>query len=260
MGMMRESVEFSGISERRSKRIIPYVKEGKIVELGCGTGATLSILSKAFPRSIIVGVDCRMDRLEIANRRGLGNVIVVNGDIMQKIFPSSSFDTVIFKFSLHEVYSSNGNEGINRALRNAYEILKDDGVLIIYELLKPNPRKVEFRIKHDAYKVRFERFVEEFAPRKVNYEMKGEWISLDISDCLEFLTKYGASRWQEEMKEEHFFYTEKDFKQILTNAGLNVINVKKYGFERDVWREKTSIFDVKFGNPKCYILIVARKV
>jgi hypothetical protein len=29
---------------------------------------------------------------------------------------------------------------------------------------------------------------------------------------------------------------------------------------RDVWREKTSIFDVKFGNPKCYILIVARKV
>ena len=62
MGMMKESVEFSRISERRSKRIIPYVKEGKIVELGCGTGATLSILSKAFPRSIIVGVDRRMDR------------------------------------------------------------------------------------------------------------------------------------------------------------------------------------------------------
>jgi hypothetical protein len=35
-------------------------------------------------------------------------------------------------------------------------------------------------------------------------------ISLDISDCLEFLTKYHASRWQEEMKETHFCYTEKE--------------------------------------------------
>jgi ubiquinone/menaquinone biosynthesis C-methylase UbiE len=258
--VMGKAVEFSGIGERRSKRIIPYVKGGKIVELGCGTGATLSILSKAFPRSIIVGVDHNMDCLEVVNRRRLENVIAMKGDITQNIFPSSSFDTVIFKFSLHEVYSSNGNEGVNKALRNAYEILKDDGVLIIYELLKPNPRKVEFRIKQDAYKVRFERFVEEFAPRKVKYEMKGEWISLDISDCLEFLTKYGASRWKEEMREEHFFYTEEDFKQVLMNAGFNIVHVRKYGFERDVWREKTFIFNVKFGNPKCYILIVARKV
>jgi trans-aconitate methyltransferase len=53
--------EFSEISERRSKRIIPYVKKGKIVELGCGGGATLSIISKAFPRSIIVGVDQYME-------------------------------------------------------------------------------------------------------------------------------------------------------------------------------------------------------
>jgi ubiquinone/menaquinone biosynthesis C-methylase UbiE len=60
------------------------------------------------------------------------NVIVVNGDVTQKIFPSSSFDTAIFKFSLHEVYSSHGNEGVEKALRNVYEILKDDGVLIVY--------------------------------------------------------------------------------------------------------------------------------
>jgi hypothetical protein len=35
--------------------------------------------------------------------------------------------------------------------------------------------------------------------------------------------------------------------------------VRKYGFEKDVWREKTSIFEVNFENPKCYILIVAGK-
>jgi len=247
-------------SERRSKRIIPYVKEGKIVELGCGTGATLSILSRAFPRSIIVGVDREMDSLEVANKRKLENVIVVKGDITQRIFPSSSFDTVIFKFSLHEVYSFHGDEGVERALHNAHEILKDDGVLIVYDHLKPNPQRVEFRIKQDVHRMKFERFVEEFAPRKVRYEMRGEWIIMDISDCLEFLTKYKGSRWQEEMRETHFFYTEEEFRRILTNSGFSIVHVEKYGFEKDVWREKTSIFEVNFGNPKCYILIVAGKL
>jgi ubiquinone/menaquinone biosynthesis C-methylase UbiE len=246
-------------SERRSKRIIPYVKEGRIVELGCGTGATLSILSRAFPRSIIAGVDREMDSLEVANKRKLENVIVVKGDITQRIFPSSSFDTVIFKFSLHEVYSSQGDEGVERALHNAHEILKDDGVLIVYDHLKPNPQRVEFRIKQDVHRMKFERFVEEFAPRKVRYEMRGEWIIMDISDCLEFLTKYKGSRWQEEMRETHFFYTEEEFRRILKNLGFSIVHVEKYGFEKDVWREKTSIFEVNFENPKCYILIVAEK-
>jgi ubiquinone/menaquinone biosynthesis C-methylase UbiE len=247
-------------SDRRSKRIIPYVKEGRIVELGCGTGATLSVLSRAFPKSIIVGVDHEMDRLEVASKRKLENVILIKGDITQRIFPSSSFDTVIFKFSLHEVYSSQGDEGVEKALHNAHEILKDDGVLIVYDHLKPNPQRVEFRIKQDAYRMKFERFVEEFAPRKVRYEMKGEWIIMDISDCLEFLTKYKGSRWQEEMRETHFFYTEEEFRQMLTNSGFNIVHVRKYGFEKDIWREKTSIFEVNFENPKCYILIVAGKL
>jgi ubiquinone/menaquinone biosynthesis C-methylase UbiE len=102
---MREADEFSQISERRSKRIIPYVRRGKIVELGCGGGATLSILSKAFPRSVIVGVDHNMESLEDADRRKLENVIAIKGDVTQRMFPVSSFDTAIFKFSLHEVYS-----------------------------------------------------------------------------------------------------------------------------------------------------------
>jgi hypothetical protein len=107
--------------------------------------------------------------------------------------------------------------------------------------------------------MKFERFVEEFAPRKVEYEMKGEWIIMDISDCLEFLTKYKGSRWQEEMREMHFFYTEEEFRRILMNSGFSIVHVRKYGFERDVWREKKSIFEVNFENPKCYILIVAEK-
>jgi trans-aconitate methyltransferase len=50
--------------ERRSERIIPFVKEGKIIELGCGYGATLSVLSKHFPHSVIVGLDINEDDLK----------------------------------------------------------------------------------------------------------------------------------------------------------------------------------------------------
>jgi ubiquinone/menaquinone biosynthesis C-methylase UbiE len=110
--------------------------------------------------------------LEDVNGRKMENVIAIKGDVTQRMFPASSFETAIFKFSLHEIYSLHGNEGVEKALRNANEILKDDGVLMVYEHLKPNPRKVEFKIKQDIYKTRFKKFVEEFTLRKIKYKMK----------------------------------------------------------------------------------------
>jgi SAM-dependent methyltransferase len=245
--------------ERRSERIIPFVKEGKIIELGCGYGATLSVLSKHFPHSVIVGLDINEDDLKKINERNLGNIIPIKGDILQEVFLESTFDTAIFKFALHEVYSSHGNDGIEKALSNAYKILKDGGILIIYEHLRPHSKEVGIRIKEDIYRIRFKKFSEEFLPRRIRYRIEGEWIRLDIADCLEFLTKYHALDWKDEMKETHFFYTLEEFQQSLLNAKFNIKKMKKYRFEQDVWKKKMLTFDVDFKNPKCYIMIISRK-
>ena len=65
------AVEREKISGERSKRIIRYVKAGKIVELGCGRGATLSVLAEHFPNSVIIGVDNSEKKLYEVNAKNL---------------------------------------------------------------------------------------------------------------------------------------------------------------------------------------------
>lgn len=248
------------LSKLRSERLLKYVKLGKIIELGCGTGATLSVLSQHFPKSVIVGLDVSDKSLDKVTAKDLKNVIPVKGDVTDKIFPNFTFDTAIFKFSLHEVYSLGGDEGVVKALTNAYNILKTDGVLIVYEHLKPYPCKVKMRVKSDKMKTRFVKFCEEFQPRKVECQKENEWVNLEKVNCLEFLTKYGSRDWEDEMKETHYFYTLDDFRHSLLNTGFSIKEHKKYKFERKIWREKLEIADVDFQNPESYILIVARKI
>ena len=45
------------------KRLNEYIKPGKIVEFGCGSGFVLKILSVDFADSIIVGVDNAYGRI-----------------------------------------------------------------------------------------------------------------------------------------------------------------------------------------------------
>lgn len=59
------------------KCLSKYVKSGKIVEFGCGSGFVLEVLSMDFADSIIVGVDKSMERLEKVVEKGLKNVIPV---------------------------------------------------------------------------------------------------------------------------------------------------------------------------------------
>lgn len=87
------------------KCLSKYVKPGKIVEFGCGSGFVLEVLSMDFADSIIVGVDKSMERLEKVVEKGLKNVILVKADITQNIFPDGTFDTALFVGSLHEVFS-----------------------------------------------------------------------------------------------------------------------------------------------------------
>lgn len=247
------------LSRERSKRIIRYVEAGKIVELGCGSGATLSILAEHFPNSIIIGVDNSEKKLCEVNAKNLKNVIPVKADITSKIFPGCTFNTAILKFSLHEVGSVYGEDGVIRTLTNSYNILKPGGKLILYEHLRLDPEKVRMRIKHDYIKRRFMKFAEEFKPRNVQYEIKKDWVVLDKADCLEFLTKYASKDWEEEMKEAHYFYTLDDFRQRLLKTGFSIKTERKYKFEKRIWKEKLEIVDVNFENPESYILMVAER-
>ena len=64
--------------ESRTDTFMEFVKEGKIIEFGCGGGALLEQLHCQFPTSLIVGVDVSWEALNSANEKALDNVIIAN--------------------------------------------------------------------------------------------------------------------------------------------------------------------------------------
>ena len=93
-----------------------------------------------------------------------------------------------------------GREKVEDAFRVAHDVLKNNGVLIIQDFLKPSPKSVELTFKNEETRRRFLRFAGEFRPRKVKFEETRDGVKLDITDANEFISKYyfgySEERWK----------------------------------------------------------------
>jgi SAM-dependent methyltransferase len=236
------------------KSLSKYVNPGKIVEFGCGDGLVLEVLSMDFADSIIVGVDAAMGELEKLVEKDLKNVIPIQADILQNTFPKATFDTAIFVATLHEVFSDLGKAKVQNAFRVAHNVLKDDGVLIIQDFLKPSSRLVEIALKNEETWRRFLRFVDEFRPRKVKFEETRDGVTLDIADATEFISKYyfgySEERWKRHMSHTHFFFTEEEYKEIARRIGFIIKGSMKLPTGENFWAEIRK--DIEFGSETEY--------
>jgi ubiquinone/menaquinone biosynthesis C-methylase UbiE len=127
-----------------------FVRPGRIVELGCGSGFVLEELVEDFAESIIIGVDINRKELEAVTERKFANVIPVLADMTKETFADNTFDTVIIVGCLHEVYSESGKGEVAETFRLAGRALKDKGVMIVQDFLKPSSRPVEIRLKDET--------------------------------------------------------------------------------------------------------------
>jgi ubiquinone/menaquinone biosynthesis C-methylase UbiE len=253
-------------NESREERLLSLLKHslpGKIIEFGCGGGDILQILSKNFPESLIVGIDINREKINKVNKRNLKNVIVFQSDVGSDIFPKNSFNTSILIGVLHEIYSYQGREQITNAIKNAYNVLKKNGRLLIGDFLKPKSKQVDLIFKNDKACNKFSRFANEYEVRKINYKKMGNKIILDIVDAVEFLSKYFSPTeedWKEEMKEAHFSLTMDDFRNKLEKAGFELIWIKELPWHE--WKLKEFRKDLTFHNESELrsILIVAEKI
>jgi SAM-dependent methyltransferase len=223
-----EAPGMQGVPEERVswlERLVPHVRPGRIVEFGCGSGFVLEFLSQRFSDSVIVGVDRDLERLESVLQRRLPNVAPVRAAIARCAFRDAEFDTVLFVGSLHEVFSVAGADGVKRALIMARDVLKADGALLVQDFLRPSPRPVELAFRSEGTRERFFRFAREFRPRRIQYRAAEGGVRLDITDAVEFISKYRSPTeedWQEEMGETHFALTEEDFTRIAESAGFRL--------------------------------------
>ena len=132
---------------RKVDDIAPYVRPGKIVDIGCATGQTLKLLSERpeLFESDFYGVEVTRALYEICQQRktngefGDENMFFYQRNIMQaELFRSGSMDTVITMALTHEIESYMGRAELKRFLKRTYEMTAPGGVYINYDVVGPD--------------------------------------------------------------------------------------------------------------------------
>ncbi len=92
----------------------------KVLDVGCGTGKVLEELER---RNWAVGTDIEFDMLKVAKEKNLSKLVC--SDALKLPFKDSSFDVVIFVYSVHHF------PDIEAAFKEAYRVLTKPGIVLV---------------------------------------------------------------------------------------------------------------------------------
>jgi SAM-dependent methyltransferase len=259
-------------SVQEKAKFLPFVKPGKIIELGCGNGVVLDLLSRAFPTSEIEGFEISKEIAKIAKKRKYpnNNVNVFVGDATKKLKKDESCDTVIFCSVLHEIYSYSGLKSLMKALVFAHKMLKKGGRIVIRDGVKPGKEVVYIGFKNRKTKEKFFRFAKDFRPYRIKFrKLKDGKVELSKQDCMEFLTKYFYDiNWKVETGEQFGIFTLNEYKNVLKKVGFKIVYSEKYllPFLKNKYKKDVKIFKkirnkfVQTSYPDSTMILVGEKV
>ncbi len=239
--MSNEAVYLVHMNSARSdkSRMLDFVKQGRVVEVGPGGGVILNLLEERYADSEIIGVDVSQMVVEAllaikAREHRRWTVIEADAFDMPARFGAESVDTIIFCSLLHEIYSYveyPADDDLNKTqrrrfrlesvrdlLRAAYKTLKPGGRIIIRDGVKPPPGERILRFCNDAARGFFKLFVEQFEGRAVQGRWLDEWrVLLSSEDAMEFLYTYtwGPESFPYEVREQYGIMTYADYQQNL---------------------------------------------
>lgn len=108
--------------------------EGRILDVGCGTGhTTLAVAARA---ASVVGVDLTEEMLaegrRLADERGIQNVTFEHGDAERLDYPDGWFDVVVSRYSAHHFPRP------EHALREIARVLSPDGTFLLVDTVAPD--------------------------------------------------------------------------------------------------------------------------
>ncbi len=107
-------------------------KEKIILDLCCGTGNQIKLLSKHGFRNLYC-LDISDSMLEIAKRSD-SSIKIYNEDATKTSFNNASFDVVIISFAIHEK-DRNTQQAL---IDEAYRIIKKDGFMLVVDYVFDN--------------------------------------------------------------------------------------------------------------------------
>jgi len=115
---------------------------GKILDIGCGSGALAITCAKRNPNATVVGLDrWGKDYASFSKRRcednakaeGIGNTSFISGNAVGLPFPDESYDAVTSNYVYHNIPGKNKQELLLETLR----VLKKGGVFAIHDIMSP---------------------------------------------------------------------------------------------------------------------------
>ena len=222
--------------------------EGRVADMGMGSGAGSRALAALHPELQVIGVDLDPEMVAIARETHvLPNLSFVQGDIAQPCFPDGSLDGILDSSVLHHVTSFGGyrHENAADALRAQVAALREHGVLVVRDFVHPGPGEVTIDLRDDdgddgddprrcSSARLFERFAREF--RSLHPEPGFAMERLDGAPsgwrryrCARHhavelaLRKDYRADWEAEVREEYGYFTQDQFEQVMSSLGLRVL-------------------------------------
>lgn len=110
----------SNIIEKRIAIVVPFIKDGKILDIGCGSGGFLNWMKSYGWHTY--GCDINRTACERARARGLD---IFWGQLEEAGYPEEFFDVITMNNVLEHIPRP------SRVLCECYRILKKDGLLIV---------------------------------------------------------------------------------------------------------------------------------
>lgn len=128
-------------------RLAKIPPEGRVLDLGAGTGdLSREALSRA-PGSRVIAADFTLEMMLAGKRRAGPPPSWVGADALHLPFPDETFDALISGFLLRNVVDLPG------ALREQYRVLKPGGRLVALDTTRPKPTLLSPLIRFHMHRV-----------------------------------------------------------------------------------------------------------
>ena len=223
--------------------IIDYVVGDSVVDVGSGGGILLDKLEKTYPDKKVIGTDISANVIETLNQKknrdGHKWEVRVHNFVDDTMEPKVG--SIIFSSILHEIYSytetENGRfeiDSVKKALRNAYESLKEGGRIIIRDGVKTKGSyPMSIRFKTVSGLDFFRNYVNDFKglkdipeEKKVSsIDEKTLTVTGDVNFLREFLYTYtwGSESYAHEVQEQFGYFTLDEYKEFFREMGAKII-------------------------------------